>query len=349
MLVSTRNRQQEIREWVGQCRQTLVNAIDELLQAQQEQSLKNFRSLPLLYNGLDRIKNALPAGLNLDDIEDIYPASPMQQGLLFTQSRNPDLYTYQTICQVKSTDNSPVDPHRLAEAWQVVVHRHQALRTIFIDGLAKDGSKDQIVVKNKAGRVQLFADCDDRRIKEMLRGLGSIDCREFTPPHRMTIAKTKSNEVWMKLEISHVINDGTSVSNMLIDLARAYARKLSLADIGPLYSDYIEHVLSMPRDGDLAYWKTYLSGIEPCFFPTLNDGKPLAREPASVVVDISNIDPIQAFCKQNGVTLSNLLQLTWALTLHCEYTYGPVSTFCSSLTIVFFQTMSAPLTCPLAW
>ncbi|EUC31159.1 hypothetical protein COCCADRAFT_6918 [Bipolaris zeicola 26-R-13] len=310
------NRQQEIREWVGQCRQTLVNAIDELLQAQQEQSLKNFRSLPLLYNGLDRIKNALPAGLNLDDIEDIYPASPMQQGLLFTQSRNPDLYTYQTICQVKSTDNSPVDPHRLAEAWQVVVHRHQALRTIFIDGLAKDGSKDQIVVKNKAGRVQLFADCDDRRIKEMLRGLGSIDCREFTPPHRMTIAKTKSNEVWMKLEISHVINDGTSVSNMLIDLARAYAKKLSLADIGPLYSDYIEHVLSMPRDGDLAYWKSYLSGIEPCFFPTLNDGKPLAREPASVVVDISNIDPIQAFCKQNGVTLSNLLQLTWALTLH---------------------------------
>ncbi|USP74910.1 nonribosomal peptide synthetase 4 [Curvularia clavata] len=319
------NRQQEIRNWVKNCRQTLVDAIDELLQVRENQSLKGFRSLPLLYNGLDKITKALPAGLTLTEIEDIYPTSPMQQGLLFTQSRNPDLYTYETICQVKSTNHSGVDPHRLAEAWQVVVHRHQALRTIFIDGLAKDGSKDQIVVKEKPGRVQLFAGCEDNRVTSMLREQSLIDCREAAPPHRMTISTTKSGKVWIKLEISHVINDGTSVSNMLADLAHAYAGKLSRADAGPLYSDYIEHVLSMPRDADLAYWKTYLAGMEPCFFPTLNDGQPLESKPASVVVELRNMDPIQAFCKKNGVTLSNVLQLTWALTLHCYVGASDVS------------------------
>ncbi|RAR10725.1 nonribosomal peptide synthetase 4 [Stemphylium lycopersici] len=310
------SRQGEIRAWVGQCRQTLVDAIDELLQCREERNLKNFRSLPLLYNGTARLSKALPQDVSLTDIEDVYPTSPMQQGLLFTQSRNPHLYTYQTICQVRSTDDSPVDARRLAEAWQVVVHRHQALRTIFIDGLAKDGSKDQIVLNEKTGRVQLFADCDDMNIIKMLRNQVPIDCSEATPPHRMTISKTKAGKIWIKLEISHVINDGTSVSNMLIDLARAYARKISRADAGPLFSEYIAHVLSMPRDADLAYWKNHLAGMEPCFFPTLNDGKPLPREPASVVVELCHITPIQAFCKQNGVTLSNVLQLTWALTLH---------------------------------
>lgn len=314
-----RDRQQEIRNWVENCRKTLVDAIDELLEVREDQSLKSFRSLPLLYNGLERITKALPAGLTLPEIEDIYPTSPMQQGLLFTQSRNPGLYTYETICRVTSTNHSSVDPHRLAEAWQVVVHRHQALRTIFIDGLAKDGSKDQIVVKEKPGRVQLLNGCEDNRVTSMLREQSPIDCREATPPHRMTISTTKSGKVWIKLEISHVINDGTSVSNMLADLAHAYAGKLSRAEAGPLYSDYIEHILSMPRDADLAYWKTYLAGMEPCFFPNLNDGQPLERKPASVVVELRNIDPIQAFCKQNGVTLSNVLQLTWALTLHCKY------------------------------
>ncbi|RYN46813.1 Nonribosomal peptide synthetase dtxS1 [Alternaria tenuissima] len=309
-------RQSEIRAWVAQCRQTLVDAVEELLQVRQEQSLSNFKYLPLLYNGTSRLSAILPAGIKLADVEDIFPASPMQQGLLHTQSRNPELYTYHTVSQVQSADGNPIDPRRLAEAWQVVVHRHQALRAIFVDSLAKDGSKDQIVVKEKAGRIQMLADCDDSHVANLLRDQSSIDCREAVPPHRMTICKTKTGKVWFKLELSHVINDGTSVSNLLADLARAYARKLTRADAGPLYSDYIGYLLSRSGDADLAYWKTHLAGIEPCFFPTLNDGIPSSPESASVDIELGSTSRVQDFCKHNGVTLSNVLQLTWALTLH---------------------------------
>ena len=310
-------RQSEIRAWVQRCRQTLIDAVDELLQVREEQNLNSFKHLPLLYNGTSRLTEALPAGISIEDIEDIYPASPMQQGLLITQSRNSELYTYHTISKVQSTDGSPVDPRRLAEAWQIVVHRHQALRTVFIDSLAKNGSKDQLVLSEKAGRVQLLADCDDSSVSSMLRDQSSIDCREATPPHRLTICKTRTGQVWIKLELSHVINDGTSISNLLTDISRAYSRKLTRADAGPLYSQYIEYILTRSRDADLAYWKTYLAGIEPCFFPTLNDGKSSPRESASVDMELGSTEDVQTFCKQNGVTLSNVLQLTWALTLHC--------------------------------
>lgn len=311
-------RQPEIRAWIAQCRQTLVDAVDDLLQVRPEPGLSRFQHLPLLYNGTSRLSAVLPSDLTIADIEDVYPTSPMQQGLLLTQSRNPDLYTYHTIFEVQSTDcNQTVDPRRVAEAWQVVVHRHPALRTIFVDSLAKDGTKDQIVIKDKVARIQFLPDCDDNDVSDLLRGQPPIDCRNPTPPHRMTICKTKSDKVWVKLELSHAINDGTSISNILSDLSRAYARKLTRADAGPLYSDYIAYILSSSRDADLAYWKTYLSGVEPCFFPTLNDGKTISHEPASIDVHLGGTKDVQEFCKRNGVTLSNVIQLAWALTLHC--------------------------------
>jgi len=309
-------RQEKIRAWITGCRQTLIDAVDELLQLRPEPSLSDFKLLPLTYNGMSRLLTALPAGTTVTDIEDIYPASPMQQGLLLTQMKHPELYMYHAIFEVQCSDNTQqVDPKRVAEAWQVVVHRHPALRTIFIDSLAKDGTKNQLVLKKKPGRIQFITDCEED-VAKALREQPGIDCRESLPPHRMTICKSQVGKIWIKLELSHAINDGTSMTNILGDLSRAYERKLTRADIGPKYRDFIAHILSSSQDADLAYWKKYLSGIEPCIFPNLNDGKTANHEHNSVEVTIADATDIQNFCKKNGVTLSNVLQVAWALTLH---------------------------------
>lgn len=311
-------RQNEIQAWIAECRHTLVDAVDQLLQVRPERNLSDFKLLPLTYNGMSSLSSVLSAGTTISDIEDIYPASPMQQGLLMAQMKDPDLYMYHAILEIQSADpKQSIDPRKVAEAWQVVVQRHSALRTIFIDSLAKDGSKNQVVLKNKPGRVVFVVDIDDVDVAATLHKQQGIDARELTPPHRMTICKTKTNKVWIKIELSHAINDGTSIKNILGDLSRAYERKLTRADAGPLYRDFIAHILSTPQETNVTYWKNYLSGVEPCFFPNLNDGKSGPHENASVVVSMADITPVQAFCKKNGVTLSNVLQLTWALTLHC--------------------------------
>jgi amino acid adenylation domain-containing protein/non-ribosomal peptide synthase protein (TIGR01720 family) len=318
--------QDEIREWISACRQTLVDAVDELLQVRPERSLSDFKLLPLTYNGMSRLSSALPTGTTITDIEDIYPASPMQQGLLLTQMKNPELYMYHAILEVQCADvRQQVDPRRVAEAWQVVVHRHPALRTVFIDSLARDGSKNQIVLKNRLGRIHFVTDIEDTDVAKVLREQPGIDCREALPPHSMTICKTTLGRVWVKLELSHAINDGTSITNILSDLSRAYERKLTRADAGPLYRDFIAHILSTSQDADVAYWKNYLSGVEPCFFPSLNDGKSGPHEHESVEVSITDAAVIQNFCKKNGVTLSNVLQVAWALVLHCYVGASDVS------------------------
>ncbi|KAF1951517.1 nonribosomal peptide synthase [Byssothecium circinans] len=310
-------RQAEIKRWISECRQTLVNAVDQLLSARPEPSLSDFKLLPLSYNGLVKLVAVLPSGTSVADIEDIYPCSSMQQGLLFSQMKAPDLYAYQCIFEVCSTEpNALVNPRKLAEAWQVVVHRHPALRTIFIESLSEKGRMEQVVFKDKPGQVSWIADCDDEDMARFLRDQPAIDYREFNTPHRFTVCKTKTNRVWVKLDMSHTILDGGSVPNLLNDLARAYGGKLTRSDAGPLFSDFIAHVLSSSRESDVNYWKTFLSGVEPCFLPALNDGKPGPREAVSYEAHIAETANIQAFCKANGVTLSNVLQLVWALVLH---------------------------------
>ncbi|PVH97248.1 nonribosomal peptide synthase-like protein, partial [Periconia macrospinosa] len=309
--------QDRIKQWISHCRQTLIEAVDQLLQARSEPSLSDFKLLPLAYNGMAQLSSALPSGTKIADIEDIYPTSPMQQGLLLSQMKASDLYAYQCIFEVCATDTSAtINPRKLAEAWQVVVHRHPALRSIFVESFSEKGRMDQIVFKEKPGRISWISDAPDEETASFLRQQPSIDYREFNTPHRFMIAKTNGGRVWVRLDMSHTICDGGSIPNLLNDLARAYDGKLTRSDAGPKFSEFIAHVLQGSRENDVNYWKTYLSGVEPCFFPALNDGKPGPREPSSCQTHIGDTASIQAFCKANGVTLSNVLQLTWALVLH---------------------------------
>ncbi|CAJ2506120.1 Uu.00g002500.m01.CDS01 [Anthostomella pinea] len=310
-------RQTEIKQWIGECRQTLVDAVDRLLQARPEPSLSDFNLLPLSYNGLSKLSAVLPSGNNVADIEDIYPTSPMQQGLLLSQMRSPELYAYRCSFEVCAAEpGSSVNPRKLAEAWQNVVHRHPALRTAFIESLSERGRMDQIVFKERSGQVVWMADCDGEDMARFLREQPAIDYREFGAPHRFTVCKTKAGRVWVQLDMSHTICDGGSIPNLLNDLSRAYGGKLSRSDAGPLFSEFIAHILSSSRESDINYWKTFLQGAEPCILPALNDGKPGAREAVSFEAHIAETASIRAFCKANGVTLSNVLQLTWALVLH---------------------------------
>ncbi|KAF2200880.1 acetyl-CoA synthetase-like protein [Delitschia confertaspora ATCC 74209] len=310
-------RQREIRQWIKETRQTLVDAVEQILSVRPERTLSDFKLLPLSYNGMAKLNKVLPQDMTIEDIEDIYPASPMQQGILLSQLKHPEFYAYHCIFEIQSTDlNKPVNPRKIAEAWQIVVHRHPALRTVFIESLSKTGLMDQIVFREKAGRISWITDASDTETPANLRNLPPVDYRDFNPPHRFTICKTTSNRVWVKLEMSHAVVDGSSVTNILGDLARAYEGKLSRAESGPLYSDFVAHLLSTSRDADVNYWKAYLAGAEPCHFPTLTDGKSQPHEVADYTIHLENSAQLQGFCKREGVTMSNVIQLAWALLLH---------------------------------
>ena len=68
-------------------------------------------------------------GLSLGGVEDIYPATPVQQGLLFHSLLAPGSGVY--VNQLRLTLSGELDAEALRSAWQEVVSRHAVLRTGF--------------------------------------------------------------------------------------------------------------------------------------------------------------------------------------------------------------------------
>src|SRR5689334_2133700 len=65
-----------------------------------------------------------------DDIADIYPLSPLQQGLLFHSLYAPEAAQYfeQLTCRLEG----PLDTGCFEAAWQEVIDRHSILRSAFL-------------------------------------------------------------------------------------------------------------------------------------------------------------------------------------------------------------------------
>lgn len=312
--------QSSITTWVAECQYLLRQAPDNLIQHKIERTLGDFPLLPLAYHGLGKlVKKLLEIDVSsLEEIEDIYPCSPMQRGILLSQMKDPDKYAYQSVFEIRSAQNGCiVDLERLEKAWRSVVQRHATLRTVFIDSVGQEGLMDQIVIKQVNARTVRLK-CCDTDAQSVLADLRPLDYADKEPPHRLAFCKTSTGRVFCKLEISHVISDGSSMPILLRDLSEGYAGAVVPGKIRPRYSDYIAYLHSIPREEGLNYWKTYLADVEPCLFPALVDG---ATEIDSIlgsyVLNLERVSELQQFCTSSGVTLSNVLQLVWALVIRC--------------------------------
>ena len=76
--------------------------------------------------------------MNLKEIEDFYPLSPMQEGMLFHSLYAPEVSAY--INTFSNGLQGALNVAAFQYAWQQVVNRHQALRSIFV----KDGLKQPL-------------------------------------------------------------------------------------------------------------------------------------------------------------------------------------------------------------
>jgi len=312
--------QGKIAQWITTCQHMLGIMMTALAHTAPIQTLGDFPLLSMTYQDLDKlIMERLPkSGIsNIGDVQEIYPCSSMQEGLLISQTKSSAFYAVQVVSELKATGDVPADENRLANAWQMVVDRHPCLRTVFIESSSdNDGLYDQVVLKSVVADT-IFITCDEEvealKLLEEKEPLTYIDSDH--PPHRFTICKTRKG-IFSRLSISHAIMDGGSMSIIFQDLAAAYQGLLP-KESGPLYSDYISYLQKQPSEASLEYWKMYLSDAESCTFPVLNDGRTVAKALRSFRLDFTPTKflDLQKFCDTNGLTFSNVLHTAWGLTL----------------------------------
>ena len=317
----------EVRKWISVCKATLEEMIQGLVRhAHAEPTLADYPLLlpGLTYDGLRTLTDVVLPRMGIEKehvmsrVEEIYPCSPVQDGMLISQLRNPDAYIFHAIYRASATSrHRKVNAHQIAGAWQQVVDRHAALRTVFVETVRRDGVFDQIVLSHADSGAILLQTSNEQ---EAMRAISQVTLANQANhlPHQLALCTTDSGDVLMKLEMNHAAMDGGSISIILDELASAYAGLLE-AGPGPLYSDYIRFIRSQPAGADTAYWMQHLKGVKPCYFPNLNTTPSSVPALRSLTLDFSRFDELRQVTARTHVTLANIMHAAWALVLR-KYT-----------------------------
>ena len=317
--------QERIAQWIRACESVLVETTRTLSALSPQPTLSDFPLLSLTEERFQAMMLRLSKlGIEAANVEDVFPCSDMQSGLLLSQTKDAGFYAVFSAHELQVPQGRP-EKKQLAEAWNKVVQRHPALRTVFLENLSSDGLYDQVVLKQADARI-VHLECKDEQhaLELFTRQRSTSYGSESSVQHRFTVCSTPTGRVFFSLEISHAIMDGNSMDLIFKDLRQAYFGPLKP---GPLYSDYVRYLKNQPEEKSLEFWKKYLQGSEVCSFPDLNDNLSVQRELQSMRLDFGSLSifDLQSFCASHGITLSNVFHTAWALTLGCYVGANDVS------------------------
>ncbi|KAK6725218.1 hypothetical protein SNK04_004022 [Fusarium graminearum] len=312
--------QDRIHRWVKRYEEALIQFAEQVPKVRKCFTLADFPLMPLDWDLLHGIEIELEEAdiLDISQIEDIYPLSKLQEGMLLSQRKGDADYLFYSIVEFTSKDAKlPIDIEKLLSAWHQVVHRHSALRTIFLDSGTTVSVQCQIVLKSPRVQVERAHYTTANDAIATLKTMGVTEFDAVSPPHKLTLCTTDEGRVIAKLDLDHKVIDGYSIGILIRDLSLAYDCQLDTLT-RPCYSDFVKYTQVKSGPDQLSHWCHYLDGAEPCYFPDLSDGRP---DPTISGHGTTRIDlgldfaEICGFCKSSDITLFSLLQVSWAVVL----------------------------------
>ena len=256
-------------------------------------------------------------------VEDIYPLSPMQSGLLFQALLNegePAYFLQMTLRFVGSLEDGP-----FRESWRFLAARHAILRTAFVH---QDVARPvQVVLKDRLPEMS-FADIrhldaagrethvDAYRRADMARG---FDLQK-EPLVRLALFRVGAREHHLVWSYHHLLLDGWCLGILQQEFLAAYAA-FSHAGVpvlppAPQYRDYIRWLGKQDAARAKAHWQSYLAGSEGAVgVPRLPSRAPAGFRQDPVPVGDALTAAISALAVRCSVTVNTILQCAWGLLL----------------------------------
>ncbi len=260
------------------------------------------------------------------NVEDIYPLSPMQQGMLLhtLQDSSGDMYLMQDVYIV----DGPLDTNLLIEAWQHVFAAHPALRTSFQwDGLDQPL---QVVHRNVTPPTRLDdwrgqpEEEQQQRLDELLSKDRASGFDLTVPPlQRLLVVRLDDERYALAWTHHHLLMDGWSVPLFMNEVMSHY-RRLTTGGPGPApappFRDYIAWLDRQDMDAARKFWSDSLGDVRRRPLRGLRPVDPQrpTGEPRRRVVDIADTieDGMRATAARHRVTPTTVLDAAWAAVLH---------------------------------
>ncbi|WP_460060383.1 non-ribosomal peptide synthase/polyketide synthase [Pseudomonas sp. H2_H09] len=255
-------------------------------------------------------------------IEDVYPLSPMQQGMLFHTLYEPDSVDY--INQMR-LDVDGLDPQRLRQAWQAALDAHDSLRS----GFVWQGELEQPVqvvfkqvdlpyaLHDWQGRQTLQSDLDELAASQREQGFELTQA----PLLNLQLVRTGTARHHLIFTSHHLLMDGWSSSQLLGEVLQRYSGQAPAGAPGR-YRDYIGWLQAQDADVSQGYWREQLALLdEPTRLAQALAYNPHAGVSASgygdhfLTLDRAQTRHLGDFARASKVTLNTLVQAAWLLLL----------------------------------
>ncbi|KAL5343848.1 hypothetical protein BJX70DRAFT_405100 [Aspergillus crustosus] len=278
---------------------------------------------------VEELSPEIQAQLPSFPIQAILPCSAIQDRMLISQLQNPHLYSCCFVLKFTHLHSGlPVDLKRLGHAWAQVVKRHSSLRTAVVESTQRPGHYNQVIFAETNPLIEYY-DGEEHLSSPEFNVNSPITFAPHTVPHRIQLVQTTPSEVYLKLDISHVLVDGQSAEVLLRDLGDAY-RDGELTTAPLSYGDYMTTYLhkspSQPSiGGEIREDNT--TEVTPLLVPLDRPNEGIhGFETVSVKIPLDS-QRVQALCARTSVTLATACQLAWGLVLRC---YGGTDNVCFS-------------------
>jgi len=263
--------------------------------------------------------------LKKENLKDIYPLTPMQQGMLFHALYDKDSLAYFNQFSLRISDT--IDVRVFEESWNEILMRYDNLRTIFITKNVREPM--QIILKHQ--KIDFYFE----DISGMDRSKQDIYIKNYQQKDKKR-SFDLSKDVLLRIALiqldkksfqfiwscHHILTDGWSSGIIMKDFFIIYfarlANKTPVLPEVPSYKNYIQWLTAQDIDKAKSYWENYLQDYrQPVSMAHTIDHEAHAflLKEFSYTLDKNLSEQLKHLAQRNQVTLNTVIQAIWGILL----------------------------------
>lgn len=269
------------------------------------------------------------------DIADLYPATPMQQGLLFYSAIDPAAY----VTQIMLTFENGFNTTAFVQAWQQLIDHHDVFKTAFVDNnqsqflqlICQQGTLDwhldDISAMDPLCQQQLL---EEQRLLDKQKGYDT----EKSPLSRIRMWHLGEGRYQVLWSQHHALYDGWCLPILFAQLSELYQAQLNHRPLtlppAQSFRHYIQWLGQQDRQEAAAFWREELAdiGASGRLFgvnPSAVTVQPL-HQSVELSLSVAQTGQLQRLASKTKATVNIILQSAWAYLLG-NYNYEQTVVF----------------------
>ncbi|MDW7617334.1 amino acid adenylation domain-containing protein, partial [Peribacillus simplex] len=258
-------------------------------------------------------------------IADIYPLTPMQEGMLFHSLMDNQSSAY--FDQTSYIARGSLDIELMQKSFELLVSKYDILRTVIVH--KNLDSPRQIVMEERKGKIaykdlthlnkeDIEAYTREFEIKDKQNGFNLSEDMLM----RLSVLKISAQKYKVIWSSHHILTDGWSTWILMGDFFEIYSmlkHNKAVEIIDPTqYVHYINWLQKQKSEKAKLYWKEYLGEYDssadlPAAFKTATKG--YAAEDLHFTIDKSFTQELAKIAKLSKTTINTVVQVIWGILL----------------------------------